>query len=92
MKGQGCPVVNRRYTKGVPFLIKKWYIEEYEVGPRGGALPYKTWLSTPSSPPLLRRTGPDLSQAKRLLLYILVPKNTFIQEEKMRRAACVGCS
>ena len=38
---------NKRYTKGVPFLKKKWNIKEYGVGPWGGASPYKTFLSTP---------------------------------------------
>ena len=44
---------------------------EYRVGHSGGALPYKTWLSTlsptPCSPPPLRMTELDLAQAKRLL-------------------------
>ena len=41
--------VNRRYTKGVPFL-SKWYIKELGVGPRGGGSSlYKTVLLTPGS-------------------------------------------
>jgi len=43
---KGVPFSNKRYTKGVPFL-KKWYIKGYGVGPRGGAFPYKTFLSPP---------------------------------------------
>ena len=43
--------------KGVPFSMgsmqkgylfyQKWYIKGYGFGPRGGASPYKTLLSTP---------------------------------------------
>ena len=43
---KGMSFSNKRYTKGVPFL-KKWYIKGLGVGPRGGASPYKTFLSTP---------------------------------------------
>ena len=43
---KGVPFSNKRYTKGVPFL-KKWYIKGQGVRPRGGASPYKTFLSTP---------------------------------------------
>ena len=41
------PFTNKRYTKGVPFLKKEWYIKGQGVGPRGGASPYRTFLSTP---------------------------------------------
>ena len=36
-----------RYVKGVPFFNKR-YIKGLRVGPRGGASPYLTLLSTPS--------------------------------------------
>ncbi len=37
---------SKRYTKGVQFL-SKWYIKGLGVRARGGASPYKTFLSTP---------------------------------------------
>jgi len=44
---KGVPFSNKSYTKGVPFP-KKWYlIKGLGVRPRGGASPYKTFLSTP---------------------------------------------
>ena len=44
------PFVNRRYTKGVLFC-QKWYVKSQGVGPRGGASPYKTFLSPPPPVP-----------------------------------------
>ena len=42
---KGVPFINRRYTKGVPFLLK--LVIEGRGGPWDGASPYKTLLSTP---------------------------------------------
>lgn len=44
---KGVLFVNRKYTKGVPFLSKKKDIKGLGVGPRGGASPNKTLLSSP---------------------------------------------
>ena len=43
---KGILFVNRSYTKGAPFLLLTVY-KWVRVGPPGGALPYKTLLSTP---------------------------------------------
>ena len=46
---KGVLFVNRKYTKGVPFLSEK---KGYKgVGLRGGASPNETLLSSPPPPP-----------------------------------------
>ena len=39
-------------TRKMYLFREKWYIKEEEVGPRGGASPYKHLLSNPPPPPL----------------------------------------
>ena len=51
---RGVRFVNRRYKKGLLFS-QKWYMKGQGVGPRGGASPFKTLLSTPSQPLLWKR-------------------------------------
>ena len=48
---KGAPFFNRRFTKGVPFLLKEAYIG-YWYGPRGGASRIKR-CGAPPSPRLL---------------------------------------
>ena len=48
---KGVLFVNRKYTKGVPFLSEKKDIKGLGVGPRGGASPNETLLSSPTPPP-----------------------------------------
>ena len=45
------PFAKRRYTKGVPFLLKMVYYKGEGVGPRGGASAYKTYGAPEPVPP-----------------------------------------
>ena len=46
---KGVPYAKRMYTKGAHFL-SKWYTKGQGVGPRGGASPQRTLLSSPPGP------------------------------------------